>query len=143
MLEKALESSLYCMEIKPVNPKGNQPWIFTGRSDAEVEGPMLWLPDVKSRLIGNDPNAGKYWRREEKGMTEDEMLGWHHWLNGHEFEQTREMAKDREAWHAASMGSPRVRHGLVTDQQILNFLYFPFSVLREGKKFYIVFPFYL
>ena len=104
MLEKTLESPLDSKKVKPVNPKGNQPWIFIARTDAEVEAPILWLPDVKSRLIGKDPNTGKYWRQEEKGTTEDEMVGWHHWLNGHEFEQTRKMVKDREAWHAAVDG---------------------------------------
>ena len=69
------------------NPKGNQPWIFTGRTDAETEAPILWPPDVKSWLIGKDPDAGKDWGQEEKGMTEEEMVGWHHQLNGHEFEQ--------------------------------------------------------
>ena len=73
-------------EIKPVNPKGNQPWIFIGR--AEAEAPVLWPPDVKNQLIGKDPDAGKDWRQEEKGMKEGEMVGWHHWLNRHEFEQT-------------------------------------------------------
>ena len=89
-LEKTLESPLDSKEIKPVNPKGSQPWIFTGRTeaDAESEAPILWSPDVKSRLIGKDPDAGKDWRQKEKGETEDEMVGWHHWLNGHEFEQT-------------------------------------------------------
>ena len=88
VLEKTLESPLDCKEIKPVNPKGNQPWIFTGRTDAESQTPILWPPDVKSRLIGKDPDAGKDWRQKEKGMTEDEMVGWHHQLNGHESEQT-------------------------------------------------------
>ena len=83
----ALESPLDCKEIKPVSPKINQFWIFTGRTDAEVEAPILWTPDAKSQLIGKDPDAGKDWRQEEKGMTEDEMVGWHHRLNGHGFEQ--------------------------------------------------------
>ena len=86
VLKKTLESPLDC-KIKPVNPKGNQSWIFTGRTDAEAEAPMLWPPDMKSWLTGKDPNAGKDWRQEEKGMTENEMVGWHHQLNGHEFEQ--------------------------------------------------------
>ena len=85
-MEKTLESPLNCKEIKPVNPKGNQPWIFIGRTDAEA--PILWPPDVTSRLIGKDPDAGKDWGQEKKGVIEDEMVGWHHWLNGHEFEQT-------------------------------------------------------
>ena len=87
MLEKTLQSPLDWKEIKPVDPKGNQPWIFLGRTDAEAEAPILWLPDVKNWLIGKDPKAGKDLREEEKGMTEDEMIGWHHQLNGHEFEQ--------------------------------------------------------
>ena len=74
-------------QIKPVNLKGNLPWILIGRTDAEAEAPMLWPPEVKSWLTGEDPDAGKDWRQEEKGTTEDEMIGWHHWLSGHEFEQ--------------------------------------------------------
>ena len=86
--EKTLKSPLDNKEIKPVNPKGNQPWIFTGRTNAEAEVPILWQPDVKSWLIGKDPDARKDWGKEEKGATENEMIGWYHWLNGHEFEQT-------------------------------------------------------
>ena len=84
---KTLENSLDCKEIKPVHPKGNQSWIFTGKTDAEAETPILWSPDAKNWLIGKDPDAGKDWGQDEKGTTEDEMVGWHHWLNGHEFEQ--------------------------------------------------------
>ena len=87
VLEKTLESSLDFKEIKLVNSKGNQSWIFIGRTDPEAESPILWLPDVKNWLLGKDPDAGKHWRQEEKGITEDEMVGWHHQLNGHEFEQ--------------------------------------------------------
>ena len=87
-MEKALESSLDSKKIKPVNPKGNQPWIFIGKSDPEAKTLILWPPDTKSQLIGKDPGAGKDWEQEEKGETEDEMVGWHHQLNGHEFEQT-------------------------------------------------------
>ena len=87
VLKKTLESPLDCKEIKPVHPKGNQPWIFIGRSDVEAEAPILWPPDVKSQLTGKDPSAGKDWRQEEKGMTEDEIVEWHHRVNGHEFEQ--------------------------------------------------------
>ena len=86
VLEKTLESPLECKKIKPVNPKGNQFWIFTGRTDVEAESPILWPPDVKNWLIRKDPDAGKDWRQEEKGTTEDEMVGRHHWLSGHEFE---------------------------------------------------------
>ena len=85
VLEKTLESSLDYKEIKPVHPKGNQSWIFIGRTDAEA--PILWLPNAKNWLIGKDPDAGKSWGQEEKGTTEVQMVGWHHWLDGHEFEQ--------------------------------------------------------
>ena len=88
VLEKTLESPLDCKKIKPVNPKGNQPWIFIGRTDAEAEAPILWPPDVKNWLIRKDPDAGKDSRQEDKGMTEDEMVGCHHWLDGYEFEQS-------------------------------------------------------
>ena len=87
-LEKTLESPLDCKEIQPVHPKGNQSWIFIGRTDAEAETPILWPPDGKNWLIGKDPDVGKDWGWEEKGMTEDEMVGWHHWLDGNESEQT-------------------------------------------------------
>ena len=86
VLEKTLESSLDSKEIKPVNPKGNQPWIFIGRSDAEAYAPIFWIPDAKSQPTGKDPDVGKDLRWEEKWTTEDEMVGWHHWLDGHEFE---------------------------------------------------------
>ena len=86
VLEKALENPLACKEIKPVNPKGNKSWIFIGRTDAEAEIPILWPSDVKNWLLGKDSDAGKDWRQEEKGTTEDEMVGWHHWLYGHGFE---------------------------------------------------------
>ena len=87
VFEKTLESPLDSKKIQPVHPKGNQSWIFIGRTDAEAETPILWSPDVKNWLIGKDPDAGKDWRQEEKGLTEDEMVGWHHQLNGHKFEQ--------------------------------------------------------
>ena len=87
VLEKTLESPLDCKEIKPVNPKRNQSWIFIGRIDADAETLIVWPPDVKNLLIGKDPDAREDWRQEEKGTREDEMVGWHHWLNGHEFEQ--------------------------------------------------------
>ena len=86
VLEKTLESPLDCKEIQPVHPKGDQSWVFTGNTDAEAETPILWPPDLKNRLIGKDPDAGKDRRQEEKRMTEDEVVGWHHRLNGHEFE---------------------------------------------------------
>ena len=83
----ALESSLDSKEIKPVNHKGNQPWILIGRADAETEAPALWAPDTKSQLIGKDPDAGKNWRQNEKRVTEDEMVAWHHQFHGHELGQ--------------------------------------------------------
>ena len=85
VLEKTLESPLDCKEIQPVHLEGDQSWVFIGRTNAEAETPILWPPHVKSWLIGKDPDAGKDWGQEEKGMTEDEMVGWHHWLNGHGF----------------------------------------------------------
>ena len=83
VLEKMLESPLDCKEIQPVHPKRDQSWVFIGRTDVEAETPILWAPDAKSWLIGKDPDAGKDGGQEEKGMTEDEMVGWHHWLDGH------------------------------------------------------------
>ena len=88
VLEKTLESHLDCKAIQLVHPEGNQPWIFTRRTDAEAETPILWPCDTKSWLTGKDPDAGKDWGQEEKGMTEDEMAGWHHWLNGRESQWT-------------------------------------------------------
>ena len=96
VLEKTLESPLDCKEIQPVNPKGNQSWIFIGRTDAEAETPILWPPDAKNWLIGKDPDAGKDWR-QEKGTTEDEMVRWHHRLEDMRFSKLRELVIDREA----------------------------------------------
>ena len=87
VFEKTLESPLDFKEIKPVNPRGNQSWLFIGRTDAEAEAPIFWPPDVKKWLIGKDPGDGKDFKKEEKGTTEDEIVGWHHWLNEHEFGQ--------------------------------------------------------
>ena len=87
VFENILESPLDCKEIKAVNPKGNQFWIFIGRTDAEAKTPRLWPPDAKDWLIRKDPDTGKNWRHKNKGMTEDKMVGWHHWLSGHVFEQ--------------------------------------------------------
>ena len=88
VLEKTVENPLDFRKIQLVHPKGDQSWVFIGRTDAEAETPILWLPDVKNWLIGKDPDPGKDWRQEEKGTTEDEMAGWHHWLDGHESERT-------------------------------------------------------
>ena len=103
VLEKTLESPLDNKGIKSVNLKGNQHWIFIGSTDAEAEAPILWPPDVKSRLIGKDPDAGKGWGQEEKRVTEDEMVGWHHRLNGHEFEQAQ---RDGEGQRSLVFCSP-------------------------------------
>ena len=107
VLEKTLESPLDCKEIKLVKTKGNQSWIFIGRTDAEAKALILWPPHVKSWLIGKDPDAGEDRRHEEKGTTEDEMVGWHHWLDGHEFEQASGVG-DRQGslvcWYALPRG---------------------------------------
>ena len=91
VLEKTLESPLDCKEVQPVYPKGDQSWVFIGRNDVEAANPILWPPDERSWLIGKDPDAGKDWGKEETGTTEDEMVGWHHWLNGHGFGWTLEV----------------------------------------------------
>ena len=98
LLEKTLESPLVCKEIKPVNCKGNRSWMFIGRTNVKAETPILWPSGAKSWLIWKDPDAGKDWRQEEKGMTEDEMVGWHHWLKG------PELMMDMEVWCAAVHG---------------------------------------
>ena len=109
VLEKTLESTLDSKEIKPVNPKGNQPWIFIGRTGAEAEAPVLWPPDVKSQLIGKEPDAGKDWRQ----MIVNERIGWHHKLNGHEFEQS---PGDGEGQGSLVCGSPWGRQELETTE---------------------------
>ena len=113
VLEKILESSLDCKEIKLVNSKGNQSWIFIGRTDAEAETPIFWPPDTKNWLNGKDPDAGKDWSQEENGMTEDEMVGWHHQLNGREFEQALGVG-DRQGSLAAAI------HGVAKSQTWLS-----------------------
>ena len=109
VMEKTLGSSLDCKEIQPVHLKGNQSCIFIGRTYAEAESLILWPPDAKNWLIGKDPDAGKDWREEEKGATEDKMVGWHHQLDGHESEQAPRVLMDREAWCAAVHGAAKSR----------------------------------
>ena len=101
MLEKTLESPLDCKEIQPVHPKGNQSWIFIERTDAEAEAPILWPDDARNWLFGKDPGPGKDWKQEEKGTTEDEMVGRHHALYTHEFEQVPGVLMEQEAWRVA------------------------------------------
>ena len=107
VLEKTLETPLDCKEIKPVNPKGNQSWIVIGRPDAEAGTPMLWPSDAKNWLIGKDPDSGIDWRQEQKWAAEDEMVGWHHRLDWHKFEQAPGVDNGQEAWHAAVHGFPK------------------------------------
>ena len=114
VLEKTLESPLDCKEFKSsVNPKGNHSWLFIGRTD--VEAPILWPPDVKNWLIGKHPDTGKDWRQEEKGMTEDEMVGWHHHLKGHEFEQAPGDGEGQRSLACCSPWGHRVRHDWATE----------------------------
>ena len=116
VLEKTLESPLHCKKIQSVHPKGNQSWVFIGRTDVEAETPILWPPDVKSWLTGKDSDAGKDWGQEEKGTTEDEMVGWHHQLNGHEFGWALGVGDGQQglAWWG-SLGSQRVGHDWSTE----------------------------
>ena len=115
VLEKTLESLLDCKEIKPVNPKGTQSWIFIGRTDAEAETPIFCPPDAKNWLIWKDPDAGKEWRREEKGMTEDEMVGWHHWLDGRVWASSESWWWTGKPGMLQTMGMQRVWHDWETE----------------------------
>ena len=115
MLEKTLKSPLDCKEIKPINPKGNQFWIFIGRTDAEAEALILWPPYAKSQLIGKDPDAGKDWRQEQKGTTEHEMIGWHHRLDRREFEQALGDGDGQGSLARCSPWSCRVGHDWETE----------------------------
>ena len=104
VLEKTLESPLDCKEIQPVHPKGDQSWVFIGGTDVEAETPVLWPPHAKSLLIGKDPDAGRDWGQEEKGVTEDEMVGWHHRFHGHAFEQAPGLGDEQGGLACCSPG---------------------------------------
>ena len=137
-LEKTLESHLDCKEIKPVNIKGNQCWIFMGGTDAEDEALILWPCDAERWLIGKDPHTGKDWRQEEKGMTEGEMVGWHHWLSGQApgLSKLQEMVKDREAWHAAVHGVSKSQIRL-RDWTVMTTLIEHILASRHGTKHFL------
>ena len=124
VLEKTFENPLDNKEIKPVNPKGNQPWIFIERTDAGGEVPIVWPPDVKSQLIGIDPDPGKYWdeSRRRRWATEDEMVGWHHWLHGYKSEQTPEDSERQGSFGCCSPQGGRVGNDLVTEQQCIFYI---------------------
>ena len=125
VLEKTLECPLDCKEIQPVHPKGNQSWVFVGRTDAEAETSIYWPPDAKNWIIGKYLDAGKDWRQEEKGMTEDEMVAWHHQFNGYEFVQTPAVGDRQGSLECCSPWGCRVGHDWATK---LNWLY---SVILE------------
>ena len=136
--------------MQPVHPRGDQSWVFIGRTDAEAETPILWPPNTKSWLIWKDPDAGKDWGQEEKGSTEDKMVGWHHQLNGHELSKLRELVMDREAWRAAFHGvtksqtqlsdwtelsiSNQLKMGYVLTANHGEALSIPALTSREGEK---------
>ena len=115
VLEKTLESPSDCKEIQPIHPKGDQSWVFIGETDAKAETPVLWPPDAESWLIWKDPDAGKDWGREEKGTTEDEVIGWHQWQNGHEFGWTLGVGNGQGSWRAEVHGLQRVGQDWVTE----------------------------
>ena len=130
VLEKTLESPLDCKEIQPAHPKGNESWIFFGRTDAETETPILWPPDMKNWLLGKYPDARKHWTQEVKETTEDEMVGWHHQLDGHEFEQALGVGDvQREAWHVTV-------HGVEDTTEWLNWTERNQDDLRFSKPLY-------
>ena len=133
MLLNSWESLDY-KEIKPVNPKVNQPWIFMGRTDAEAEAPILWPPDTKRQLPGKDHDAGKDWGQEEKGTTEDEMVGLHYWLNGHESEQTLGDSAGQGSLMCCNPWGCRVGHDWATDQQHLIKKSYMLRFKEQNKK---------
>ena len=115
VLEKTFESRLDSVDIKPVNPKGNQHWLFIGRTVTEAKAPILWPPDAKNWLMGKDPDVGQDWKQEEKGITEDVMVGWDHQLNGHEFEQAPGVGDGQGSLACYSPWGTRVRHDWATE----------------------------
>ena len=115
VLEKTLDSPLDWKEIQTVHPKGKQSWIFIGRTDDEAETPIVWPPDMKNWFTGKDPDAGKDWQQEKKGMTEDEMVGWHHRLNGHEFKQAFGVGDGQRSLACYGPWGHRVRHNWETE----------------------------
>ena len=133
VMEKTLKSPLNSKSIKPVSLKGNQPWIFIGKTDGKAEAPILWPSDVRSWLIGKDSDAGKDWGQEEKGLTEDELFGWYHQLDGHEFEQTPRDSEGQESLTCFCEWGHRVRHDLATKQQLYSHLVAP-SCLKVKMK---------
>ena len=131
ILEKTLESLLDCKEIQPVHPKENQSWIFIGRTDADAEAPILWLPDGKSWLIGKDPDSGKDWGQEEKGVTKHEMVGWHHWLTRHEFQQAPGTGDEQGSLACCSPWVTKSQIGLsnwTTQHKFLHYLLLNFII---------------
>ena len=139
VLEKTLEGPLDCKEIQPVHSKGDQSWVFMGRTDAEAETPVLWPPDAKSWLIGKDPDAGRDSGQEEEGTTEDEMAGWHHWLDGHEFESTP-VVRDGPGGLACCNSWGRKESARLSDWTELNWWFDNFIALRE-VEFLLVMPY--
>ena len=142
VLEKTLGNPLHCKEIQPVHPKGDQSWVFSGRTDAEAETLILWPPHMKGWLIGKDPDAGRDWGQEEKGMTEDEMAGWHHRLDGHEFEYTPGVGDGQgglaccNSWgHKESDTTEQLNWTIVTIHKWRNQLQFLLNSLQAVQHF--------
>ena len=135
---KTLESPLDCKETQSVHPKGDQSWVFIGRTDVEAETPIFWPPDVKNWLIGKDPDTGKDWRQEEKGTTEDEMVGWHHWLNGNEFRWTPAVGDGQGGLACVVHGVAKSRTWLRdwTDNHHSDQKFFPEVICENEINFY-------